>query len=130
MLTQLIFMEASEDQSLSLSQSLEGKACLVIIYGIPASGKTLLTTKTLRYIRKTQEEQRLLKWNLFAIHFDDFYPPDMRSKIQVRFQYTLPWMHVVYPFAPGAPLSPLFPCILFILPYYLHCLFPPFPGAL
>ena len=48
--------------------------CFLVVYGIPASGKTLLTHKILQYgCRKLPE------WNWLSIHFDNFYPPDTRA---------------------------------------------------
>lgn len=46
--------------------------CILPIFGIPGSGKTLLT-------RHLVSADVALQWNLVAVHFDDFYPPDLRS---------------------------------------------------
>ena len=47
--------------------------CLLLILGIPASGKTLLARSILR--KRTEGN-----WLWLGLHFDHFYPPDTRSK--------------------------------------------------
>lgn len=49
-------------------------ACILPIFGIPGSGKTLLT----RHLAVSADVA--LQWNLIAVHFDDLYPPDLRSQ--------------------------------------------------
>ena len=48
--------------------------CILPIFGIPGSGKTLLT----RHLVVSTDVA--LQWNLIAVHFDDLYPPDLRSQ--------------------------------------------------
>ena len=50
-------------------------ACIVLVYGLPASGKTLLTTSLVEYSSKDTD---MMFRNWIAVHFDDFYPPDTR----------------------------------------------------
>ena len=52
---------------------------ILIVYGIPAAGKTRLST------RLCQESQRYNNGTFVCVHFDDFYPPDLRTEQQ---QYT------------------------------------------
>lgn len=61
----------SSSTSSSSTQALP--ACIVLIYGLPASGKTLLTTSLV-------EEADTKTTNWIAVHFDDFYPLDTRSE--------------------------------------------------
>lgn len=56
--------------------------CLLLILGIPASGKTLLARAILK--RRTQDTA-VSKWIWFGVHFDDFYPPDTRSIVSFRY---------------------------------------------
>lgn len=49
---------------------------LVLIFGIPASGKTLLARSVLKQL--TQDKEKEVSW--LAVHYDDFYPPDTRCK--------------------------------------------------
>lgn len=68
-------------------------ASLLLVYGIPGSGKTTLSRALLEHCRSKGEEEEGVeasqqakrdggrsKWNLFAIHFDEFYPPDLREQ--------------------------------------------------
>ena len=72
-------------------------ACILIVYGIPGSGKTVLSTALLEQTgggfgvaveievgRGREEEERdpgLTKdWVFYAVHFDKFYPPDLRER--------------------------------------------------
>ena len=68
-------------------------ACILLVCGIPGSGKTMLAASLLEHCRKElqgavgSEGGRVegdigpsANWNLFAIHFDDFYPPDLREQ--------------------------------------------------
>ncbi len=61
-------------------------ACIVLIYGIPGSGKTLLT----RHLSFTSARRDPCEgehasvvgserdWETVPVHFDDFLPPDLR----------------------------------------------------
>lgn len=46
--------------------------CLLLIFGIPAAGKSLLAQN----IPQVADNE----WIWLVIHFDDFYPPDTRYK--------------------------------------------------
>lgn len=50
-------------------------ACIVLIYGLPASGKSLLTD-SLVDCSKREADMRTRNW--IAVHFDDYYPTDTR----------------------------------------------------
>lgn len=53
--------------------------CLLLVFGIPASGKTLLAHSILQQL--SQGTSKVYpEWIWLAIHFDDFYPTDTRSK--------------------------------------------------
>lgn len=52
--------------------------CLLLIFGIPASGKTVLARSILSERRKPEMNPQ---WTWLAIHFDDFYPLDTRYKM-------------------------------------------------
>ena len=67
MLTSAVFMAVS-------GQVAPLPACILPIFGIPGSGKTLLT----RHLVVSADVA--LQWNLIAVHFDDLYPPDLRSQ--------------------------------------------------
>lgn len=55
--------------------------CLVLIFGLPASGKTTLTRTILECVAEGQrEEGEHSEGTWVALHFDHFYPPDLRSK--------------------------------------------------
>ena len=64
-------------------------ACILLVYGIPGSGKTVLTTALLQHCRgalqeagSSQAERDTLpgrSWNVYGVHFDEFYPPDTRG---------------------------------------------------
>lgn len=60
-----------------LERRLLPPACLLLVFGIPACGKTLLTRSILNHVGDRQQAD----WSWVAIHHDDFYPPDSRSKI-------------------------------------------------
>lgn len=53
-------------------------SCLLLIFGIPGSGKTLLTHSIVQQLAATTVQQN---WTWLTIHYDDFYPPDTRSKM-------------------------------------------------
>lgn len=46
--------------------------CILLVYGIPGSGKSLLTD----YLCS---ESVSVPWPLLPLHFDSFYPPDTRT---------------------------------------------------
>lgn len=48
---------------------METPGCILLVMGIPGSGKTALTRSIV---------DRNQKWISLAVHFDDFYPPDLR----------------------------------------------------
>ena len=54
-------------------------ACIFPIFGIPGSGKTLLT----RHLAESFPGGDL-RWNLVAVNFDDFYPPDLRFREHLK----------------------------------------------
>ena len=49
---------------------------LLLVYGIPAAGKTRLSTNLCK------ESQKYDDGTFIALHFDDFYPPDLRTEQQ------------------------------------------------
>ena len=55
---------------------MEPAGCILLVMGIPGSGKTALT-------RSIVDEHH--KWTYFAVHFDDFYPPDLRVENEQEF---------------------------------------------
>jgi len=46
---------------------------ILLIYGIPAAGKTRLSTSLCK------ESQRHNNGTFISVHYDDFYPPDLRT---------------------------------------------------
>ena len=66
----LLSVMAGEEKGLSQP------ICLLLVFGIPASGKTFLSRSILDHVSKEGQSE----WTWLAIHFDDFYPPDSRSK--------------------------------------------------
>ena len=67
-------------------------ACILLVYGIPASGKTMLATALLEHCRRQRETGQAWmqgdvgispSWNIYAVHFDEFYPPDLRERGEV-----------------------------------------------
>ena len=67
-------------------------ACILLVYGIPGSGKTTLSRALLEHCkgvsgRETGKEKedggsglsRTMNWSFYAVHFDEFYPPDLRE---------------------------------------------------
>lgn len=64
-------------------------ACILLVYGIPGSGKTTLSRALLEHYKgssglkeasQTKGSGSGSKWNFFAVHFDEFYPPDLREQ--------------------------------------------------
>ena len=68
-------------------------ACILLVYGIPGSGKTTLSRALLEHYKGEEKgvsgreasqikeaEGGRSKWNLFAVHFDEFFPPDLREQ--------------------------------------------------
>ena len=49
---------------------------ILLVYGIPAAGKTRLS------VNLCKESQKYDKGTFVTIHFDDFYPPDLRTAAQ------------------------------------------------
>ena len=47
-------------------------SCILLVFGIPGSGKTILTDSLVS--RSTDAA-----WTLFPVHSDMFYPPDIRA---------------------------------------------------
>ena len=47
-------------------------SCILLVFGVPGSGKTILTDSLVS--RATGAD-----WTLFPVHFDVFYPPDIRA---------------------------------------------------
>ena len=64
-------------------------AGILLVYGIPGSGKTVLTTALLQHCRGALKEAGVgqtegdtlpgRSWNVYGVHFDEFYPPDVRD---------------------------------------------------
>lgn len=69
--------------------------CILLVYGIPGSGKTTLSRALLEHCKGEEdkgvsagearsqakgEEGARSKWNWFAVHFDEFFPPDLREQ--------------------------------------------------
>lgn len=54
------------------SNELPPPACLLLVFGIPGSGKTLLTDYMLSQCAGSP-------FSLLPVHFDAFYPPDFRA---------------------------------------------------
>jgi len=54
-------------------------ACILPIFGIPGSGKTLLT----RHLAESSPGGDL-RWNLVAVNFDNFYPSDLRFREHLK----------------------------------------------
>ena len=68
--------------------------CILLVYGIPGSGKTTLSRALLEHCKGEEkkgvsageasqakgEESARSKWNWFAVHFDEFFPPDLREQ--------------------------------------------------
>lgn len=68
-------------------------ACILLVYGIPGSGKTTLSRALLEHYKGEEKgasglkeasqikgDGNISKWNFFAVHFDEFYPPDLREQ--------------------------------------------------
>lgn len=49
---------------------------ILLVYGIPAAGKTSLSASLCK------ESQKYDKGTFITVHFDDFYPPDLRTAAQ------------------------------------------------
>jgi len=49
-------------------------ACLLLVCGVPGSGKTLFTKLLIEVGGKAHRS-----WRWLAVHFDDFYPLDTRT---------------------------------------------------
>ena len=49
---------------------------ILLVYGIPAAGKTRLS------VSLCEESQKYSKGTFISIHFDDFFPPDLRAAAQ------------------------------------------------
>lgn len=47
---------------------------ILLVYGIPAAGKTRLSTIL------CEESQKYNNGTFISVHFDDFYPPDLRAE--------------------------------------------------
>ena len=54
----------------------EAKGVILLVYGIPAAGKTRLSTSLCK------ESQKYDNGTFISLHFDDFYPPDLRNEQQ------------------------------------------------
>ena len=54
-------------------------ACLLLVCGVPGSGKTLLTKLLVDVGGKAHGS-----WLWLAVHFDDFYPLDTRTAHRVQ----------------------------------------------
>lgn len=62
-------------------------ACLVLIYGIPGSGKSLLTRHLLASSRSSASGDGF-PWSFIPVHFDNLYPADLR--LQTKQEVILP----------------------------------------
>ena len=49
---------------------------ILLVYGIPAAGKTRLSASICK------ESQKYDKGTFISVHFDNFYPPDLRTAAQ------------------------------------------------
>lgn len=71
-------------------ESAASPACILLVYGIPGSGKTTLSRALLEHCksevsgRQASQAKRAegskSKWNWIAVHFDEFFPPDLREQ--------------------------------------------------
>lgn len=52
----------------------ETNGVILLVYGIPAAGKTRLSTSLCK------ESQKHNNGTFISVHFDDFYPPDLRDE--------------------------------------------------
>ena len=84
MLTQQILTMAEFKERGSVSP-----ACILLVFGVPGSGKTMLTTALIQHCSRefhgaveggaSRAEGTERSWNVYAVHFDEFYPPDTRD---------------------------------------------------
>ena len=81
-----------------MAEASRSPACILLLYGIPGSGKTMLSASLLEQCKRklqgtavTSEasqadreegdgERQATNLKIFVVHFDEFYPPDTREQ--------------------------------------------------